>query len=144
MIKNFKTMKQTLSLIAFAFLFLTTTAYATDVRVADSGGVEVLVRDVSIDYGGLLGGDKETEGVRLLQGDASVITRWADIQSIAITGRDEKAGRMTVQIVLKDGRRTVNAALLRKGRMKLTGKTDLGEYSIDLEKIQKITVVTVK
>jgi hypothetical protein len=36
----------------------------------------------------------------------------------------------------------VSANLVRKGRMKLVGRSDLGDYSIDLEKIKKITVVS--
>jgi hypothetical protein len=138
-----KLMKRTFSLVFPAFLALTATSYAADVRVIDNGGVEVLVRDITIDYSGLLGGDKETEGVRVLQGEASVTAKWADIQSITITGRDATAARMVLEIVLKDGKK-VNATLVRKGRMKLTGKADLGEYSIDLEKVRKITTVSAK
>jgi hypothetical protein len=113
------------------------------VRIMDSGGSEVLVKDINIDYGGLLGSDKETEGVRVSQGEALVTAKWADIQSLVITGRDAAAGRMTVEIILKDGKK-VTATLLRKGRMKLMGKSDLGDYAIDLEKVRKITTVTIR
>jgi hypothetical protein len=136
-------MKRTLGLVFPAILLLTATAFAADVRVMDSGGVEVLVKDIMIDYGGLLGSDKESEGIRVLQGEALVTTKWSDIQSLTIVGRDPAAGKMTLEIVLKDGKK-VTATLVRKGRMKLTGKADLGEYSIDLEKIRKITVVSAK
>lgn len=136
-------MRQTLGLVVPAFLFLTVPALATDVRVTDSGGVEVLVKDVSIDYGGILGSDKETEGVRVAQGDALVTAKWEDIRSLTITGRDPDAGRMMVEIVLTDGKK-VAATLVRKGRMKLTGKADLGDYTIDLEKVSRIVTVSVK
>jgi hypothetical protein len=136
-------MMQTLSLVVPAFLLLATPVQATDVRVVDSAGVEVLVKDINIDYGGLLGSDKETEGIRVSQGDAFITAKWADIQSIVITGRDPAASRMTVDILLKDGKK-VAAMLVRKGRMKLTGRSDLGEYSIDLEKVRKIIPVSVK
>src|SRR5687767_10078074 len=138
-----KVMKLTLGLVFPAFLALVAPVFAADVRVVDSAGVEVLVRDISIDYSGLLGSDKETEGVRVAQGEALVTAKWADIQSLTITGRDPAAARMTLEILLKDGKK-VNAALIRKGRMKLTGQADLGEYSIDLEKIRKITTVSKK
>jgi hypothetical protein len=138
-----KVMKLTLGLVFPAFLALAAPAFAADVRVVDSTGVEVLVRDISIDYSGLLGSDKETEGVRVTQGEAFVTAKWADIQSMTITGRDPAAARMTLEILLKDGKK-VNAALVRKGRMKLTGQADLGEYSIDLEKVRKITTVSTK
>jgi hypothetical protein len=70
-----------------------------------------------------------------------VTAKWADIQSLTVTGRDAAAARMMVDIVLKSGK-TQSGQLLRKGRMKLNGKADLGEYSIDLEKVKKITVVS--
>ena len=135
-------MKRTLGLV-LPILFLTATLHAADVRVTDSGGIEVLVKDITIDYSGLLGSDKETEGVRVSQGEALVTAKWADIQSITITGRDAAAARMTVEILLRDGKK-VSAALVRKGRMRLSGRADLGEYSIDLEKVRKISTVSTK
>jgi hypothetical protein len=133
-------MKRISSLMLFAFL-LTTTAWAVDLRVTDSAGVEVLVKEVSIDYGGLLGTDKETEGIRVSQGDALVTAKWFDIDSLTVTGRDATLKLMTVEITVKSGKK-VNATLVRKGRMKLAGRSDLGDYSIDLEKIKKVTVVS--
>ena len=133
-------MKRTLGLVFPAILALASPVFGADVRVVDSAGVEVLVREISIDYSGLLGSDKETEGVRVAQGEALVTAKWTDIQSLTITGRDAAAARMTIEILLKDVKK-VNATLVIKGRMKLMGKADLGEYSIDLEKIRKITTV---
>ena len=141
--RNQNVIKQTLGLVVPAYLFLAVSAFATDVRVVDSGGVEVLVKDVSIDYGGILGGDRETEGIRVAQGEALVTAKWADIQSITVTGRDPEVSRMTVEIVLRDGKK-VAATLVRKGRMKLSGRADLGDYIIDLEKVRKIVTVLVK
>jgi hypothetical protein len=132
-------MKRTPGLLVLALL-LSIPAFAADLRVLDSANVEILVKEISIDYGGLLGTDKETDGIRVTQGDASIIAKWADIESLTVTGRDAAAARMTVEIALKSGKK-VNANLVRKGRMKLVGKSDLGEYSIDLEKVKKITVV---
>lgn len=132
-------MKRTPGLLIFALL-LTVPAFATDLRVMDSANVEILVKEISIDYGGLLGTDKEDDGIRVTQGDANVIAKWADIETLTVTGRDAAAARMTVEIVLRSGKK-VTANLVRKGRMKLVGKSDLGEYSIDLEKVKKITVV---
>ncbi len=123
------------------FLLLATPAMAVDLRVMDSAGVEVLVKEISIDYGGLLGTDKETEGVRVSRGDASETAKWIDIESLTVTGRDATQKLMTVEIVLKGGKK-VNATLVRKGRMKLAGRSDLGDYTIDLEKVKKVTVVS--
>lgn len=134
-------MKRTLGLVFPAILLLTATAYATDARVMDSAGIEVLVKDIVIDYSGLLGSDKEEGGVRVSQGEALVTAKWSDMHSLTITGRDAALARMTVEITLKDGKK-VAATLIRKGKMKLIGKADLGEYSIDLEKIRKITILS--
>ena len=134
-------MKRTLGLVFPAILLLTGTAYATDARVMDSAGIEVVVKDIVIDYSGLLGSDKEDDGVRVSQGEALVTAKWSDMHSLTITGRDAALARMTVEIALKDGKK-VAATLIRKGKMKLIGKADLGEYSIDLEKIRKITIVS--
>lgn len=135
-------MKRTLSVV-LALLILGGSSFATDVRITDSSGVEILVKDVSIDYGGLLGSDKDDEGVRITIGDAMVTAKWVDLQSLIVTGRDATAGRMTVEILLKNGKNQ-SGQLLRKGRMKLAGRAELGEYSIDLEKVKKITVVSAK
>jgi len=135
-------MKRTLSVV-LAFLILDGSAFATNVRITDSSGVEIVVKDVSIDYGGLLGSDKDTEGVRITIGDAMVTAKWSDLQSLTVTGRDAAAGRMTVELLLKSGKNQAGQ-LLRKGRMKLAGRAEIGEYSIDLEKIKKITVVSAK
>lgn len=136
-----ETMKRTLCLPLLTFLLLVTPAIAVDLRVMDSAGVEVLVKEISIDYGGLLGTDKETDGVRVSQGEALVTAKWIDIDSLTITGRDATQKVMTVEIALKSGKK-VNANLVRKGRMKLVGRSDLGDYSIDLEKVKKVTVVS--
>jgi hypothetical protein len=133
-------MKRIFSLMLFTFL-LTTPAWAVDLRVTDSAGVEILVKDVSIDYGGLLGTDKETEGLRVNQGEALVTAKWADIDTVMVTGRDAALKLMTVEITVKGGKK-VNATLVRKGRMKLAGRSDLGDYTIDLEKIKTVTVVS--
>ena len=122
-------------------LLLTVPAFAADLRIMDSSNVEVLVKDISIDYGGLLGTDKETEGIRVSQGEAFIIVKWATIESVTVTGRDPAAARITAEVATKDGKKA-NVMLVRKGRMKLVGKSDLGDYSIDLEKVKRITVVS--
>lgn len=136
-------MRRILGLVLPTLLLLAWEAHGADAKVTDSAGIEILVKDITIDYSGILGSDKETEGVRVAQGEALVTAKWADIQSLTITGRDPAAARMTVEIVLKDGKK-VAATLIRKGRMKLSGKADLGEYSIDLEKVKRIAPVPAK
>jgi hypothetical protein len=104
-------MKRTPGILVLALL-LTVPAFAADLRVMDSANVEILVKEISVDYGGLLGTDKETDGIRVTQGDASVIAKWVDIESLTVTGRDAAAARMTGEIALKSVKK-VNANLVR-------------------------------
>jgi hypothetical protein len=123
-----------------ALLLVSATASAADLRITDSRGTEVVVQAAAIDYGGFVSSEKETEGIRLMQGDGSVMVKWTDIETLKVTRRDEsvKPARIELEVVLKNQKK-VPAALLRQGRMKLTGKTELGEYSIDLDKVRTIT-----
>jgi hypothetical protein len=117
-------------------------ALAADLKVTDSRGTEVVVAGASIDYGSFLSSDSETQGIRVLQGDGAVTVKWVDVESIKVTRRDDsvKPARVELEIVLKNGKR-LPAALLRQGRMKLLGKTELGEYAIDLDKVRSIAPV---
>jgi hypothetical protein len=115
---------------------------AADLRITDSRGTEVLVAGASIDYSGFLASDKETEGIRVLQGDGVVSVKWADVETLRVLRIDDstRPSRIEIEIVLRNGKR-VPAAMLRQGQMKLAGKSDLGDYSIDLEKVRAITPV---
>ena len=123
-----------------ALLLVAGTASAADLRITDSRGTEVVVQSAVIDYGGFMASETETEGIRLMQGDGSVMVKWSDIESLKVVRRDEsvKPPRVELEVVLRSQKK-VPAALLRQGRMKLTGKTELGTYSIDLDKIRTIT-----
>jgi hypothetical protein len=115
-------------------------AGAADLRLTDSRGTEVVVQSAAIDYGGFVSSDIETQGIRLMQGDGSVVVKWTDIETLKVVRRDEsvKPPRIELEVVLRSQKK-VPAALFRQGRMKLTGKTELGEYSIDLDKVRSIT-----
>jgi len=67
---------------------------------------------------------------------------WTNIETLTITGKDESgtAPRLKVELVPRSGAK-ISATLVSKGRMKLSGKTDLGDYSIDLEKVRIIAPV---
>ena len=115
---------------------------AADLRITDSRGTEVLVAGASIDYSGFVASDKETEGIRVLQGDGLVSVKWTDVESLKVLRIDDstRPSRIEIEIVLRNGKK-VPAALFRQGQMKLAGKSDLGDYSIDLDKIRAITPV---
>ena len=117
-------------------------APATDLKITDSRGAEVVVRGAIIDYGGMLTVDNVADGIRVLQGDATVNVKWSDVDTLRVTKVDstEKPPRINLEIVLRNKKR-VAAALYREGHMKLTGKSDLGDYSIDLEKVQRIVPI---
>jgi hypothetical protein len=130
--------------LAFLILLLLTAggAVAADLKITDSRGTEVVVTGASIDYSGFLASDRETEGIRVHQGDGTVTVKWTDVESLRVVRRDDsvKPPRVEIEIVLKSGKK-VPAALVRQGPMKMLGRTDLGDYSIDLDKVRTIVPV---
>ena len=129
-------------LLIAALLLVAARASAADLRITDSRGTEVVVQAAAIDYGGFVASETVTEGIRLMQGDGAVMVKWTDIETLKVTRRDEsvKPPRIELEVVLRTQKK-VPAALHRQGRMKLTGRTELGEYSIDLDKVRTITPV---
>src|SRR5438874_10026696 len=135
-----------LSRLRFALIFLlffllfVTKGLAADLKITDTTNTVTVVHDPLIDYGGLMG-DKEPEGIRIYQGEAVVTAKWGNIRMITITGKDTSSTpRLKVEIVPSKGAR-ISTTLVNKGRMKLSGRTDLGDYAIDLEKIRVIEPV---
>jgi hypothetical protein len=130
------------SAVLIAAVLVVTTAGAADLRITDSRGTEVVVQSAAIDYGGFIASDRETLGIRLLQGDGTVTVKWADIETLKVIRQDQsvKPARIELEVVLKNQKK-VPAALLRQGRMKLVGRTELGEYAIDLDKVKAITPI---
>ena len=117
-------------------------AGAADLKIVDNRGTQVVLSGAVIDYGGMISADKEADGIRVLQGDGMVTVKWTDIESIKVVKTDdsERPPRIELEIALRNGRK-LPAALFRQGRMKLLGKSELGEYSIDLDKIRSIAPV---
>ena len=121
-------------------LFLCGSAFPADLRITDSTNTVLVVHDAFIDYGGLMN-DRETDGLRIYQGEAMVTAKWANIRSVTLTGKDTSPQpRLRADIVPRKGTK-ISTTLVSKGRMKLSGKTDLGDYAIDLEKIRSIDPV---
>jgi len=119
------------------FLVSVSSVFATDLKITDASNTIIVVHDAFIDYGGLMG-DKEAEGLRIYQGEAMVTALWANIRSVTITGKTASAEpRPIAEIIPRKGSK-INTTLVSKGRMRLSGKTDLGDYAIDLEKIRII------
>lgn len=106
-------------------------------RVVDTRNTTVIVRGASIDYGGLFS-DAESNGIRGELGEGLVTIGWAEVESVTLVPKSGAAPQLDV--VMRNGQRT-SATLIRKGRMLLTGRTDLGDYSVDLEKIRTITPI---
>jgi hypothetical protein len=131
-----------LAVAAFVFNTQQTRATPTNLLITDSQGTDVVVIGVSIDYGGMLSVDKETRGIRVLQGDGAVLVKWTDVDTLRVTKRNDavKPPRVELEIVLRNHKR-VPAALLRAGKMHLLGRTDLGDYAIDLDKVRRIVPV---
>ena len=114
-------------------------ALATDLQITDTSGAALVVRDAVIDYGGMLSPDTEKDGVRVQQGDGVVRLKWSAVESITVTKVDTsvRPARIDVEVALVNGKR-LPATLFWKGAMKLTGKTDLGDYAIDVDKIRRV------
>ena len=126
----------------FLFLLLTAPAVllAADLRVTDSSGAQVVVKNATIDYPGALGAMvRESGGIRVQQGDGTVTVKWKDIQSLQFVQGDSasKPERVDVDVRLRNGRQ-VKASLQRPGDARLRGTTELGEYSLDLHKVRSI------
>ena len=115
---------------------------AADLRLTDSRGTEVVVTNATIDYGGFLGAERVADGLRVLQGDGVVFLKWVDVEGIKVVKRDEstKPPRVELEVTLKNGKK-IPAALFRQGQMKLQGKTELGDYSIELDKVRALVPV---
>jgi len=130
------------ALLVLVMLLPASEAGAADLRITDSRGTEVVLTGATVDYGGFLAADKETDGIRVLQGDGLVTVKWADVDSLRVVRSDDsvRPARIEIEIALRGGRK-VPAALFRQGQMKLLGRTDLGDYSIDLEKVRTIVPV---
>jgi hypothetical protein len=121
-------------------LLLPTSLAAADLRVTDSSGTQVIVKDAAIDYPAALGSAvRESNGIRVLQGEAIVTMKWKDVQSLQVLGADggSKPERLGVDVRLRNGRQ-VSAALQHPADAKLRGKTELGEYVLDLYKVRSI------
>ena len=110
--------------------------------ITDSQGTEVVVMGVSIDYGGMLSVNKETQGIRVSQGDGSVLLKWTDLDTLRVTKRDDavRPPRVELEVVLRNHKR-VPATLHRAGKMQLGGRTELGDYTIDLDKVRRIVPI---
>jgi len=122
-------------------LLMTGRILAADLRITDSGNTTVQVRDVIIDYS-TFSNDKEKEGIRIVQGDATILVKWDNIESLTISGRDDSVtpSRLRVDIVTKRGQKQTGI-LVRKGKMRITGQSELGDYAIDIDKIKVISPV---
>ncbi|HTM02247.1 MAG TPA: hypothetical protein VL173_01990 [Vicinamibacterales bacterium] len=125
-----------------AVILLPVGAFAADLRITDSRGREVVVSNAIVNYGSLLTVDEDKDGIRVEQGDGVVRLKWQDVDAIAVTKVDTtaKPARVELDVALKNGKH-VPATLFRQGAMKLTGRSDLGDYSVDLDKIRRIAPV---
>jgi hypothetical protein len=114
-------------------------ARASDLRVTDTSGTQVIVRNATLDYAAGIAAVRESDGIRVLQGEGTVTVKWTDIDLVTVlrpgdAGKDDK---MTVEVQLRNGRR-VTATLTRVHDTKLRGRTELGDYAIDVDKVRSI------
>jgi hypothetical protein len=55
-----------------------------DLRVTDSRGAHVVVMEATISYGGMFSIDKQTDGIRVQQGDGVTLLKWVDVDSLSV------------------------------------------------------------
>jgi hypothetical protein len=134
--------RRIVGIVVIGLLVTAARAAAIDLKVTDSRGTEVVVTGASVDYSGMLSSDKETAGLRVLQGDGEVTVKWADVDVIRVVRTDTtvKPPRIEVEVTLRNGKK-IPAALARLGSMKLVGKSELGDYAISLDKVRAIAPV---
>lgn len=127
--------------VASTLVMVSGSAPTGDLRVVDSRGTEVVVAGAVVDYGGFFSGDHEAEGIRVLQGDGVVLLKWTNVDTLRVVRVDsEPAWRLDLEVVLRNHRR-VPATLFQKGNMKLSGRSELGDYAIDLKLVRTIVPV---
>lgn len=141
-----------LSSLIFGLLATTTNAFATDLKVTDIKGNEVIVKDAGIDYTptgfGLVVISKEYQGIKAFQGEGVVTIKWSQIKTLTISGIDQTQvpHRLKGEIILNSGK-TVSVDLKMSGENGLFGKTDLNglfgktdlnDFSIDLRDVKTI------
>src|SRR5437870_1224551 len=121
--KDVSVSRHACAIAVVALLLPASRVAAADLRITDSRGTQVVVSAASVDYGGMLS-DKENDGIRVLQGDGMVVLKWADVDTLKVTRKDdaEKPPRIEIEIALRNGKK-VSAAFFRQGLMKLSGKT---------------------
>jgi hypothetical protein len=125
-------------LIAPATLLAQSTRQAAALRVVDAQGVQVVVANARIDYGGMFASDLQMDGIRLQQGDGVVSVKWSTVDTIRVIATDSaRPPTLRLEVVLRNGVRRP-ATLLEQGHMQLIGQTDLGDYVLDLHKIRLI------
>ena len=134
-----------IALITLLLFIVTAKVYGADVKVTDTKGNIVEVRDVAIDYTRysiIYTPDNDHEGVRAFQGEGVVTINWSQIETIAIKRKktDVVPNRLEADVTFKD-KRVVGVDLQMDARQGLHGKTDLGDFSIQLESVKSIAVL---
>ena len=96
---------------------------------ADAAGASALVRD----------------GIRVYQGQGQVVVKWSLIDKVTFAGEAASApDRLKGDIQLEGGRRLSAEFVVPTSRGVLTGKTDLGDFSIAFTDVATIATVKVR
>src|SRR4051812_33943363 len=100
--------------LTFISLLIPALGAAADLRIVDSSGAEVIVRNASIDYGAPLGSAvRESDGIRVQQGDGHVTVKWKDVEVLTVRDAeaDSKPAERVADVRLRNGREVT--AILR-------------------------------
>jgi hypothetical protein len=118
---------------------------AADLKITDINGTVVDVLNARIDYTNysfIYTLDFESSGIRVYQGEGKVTISWSRISSLTVLQKksDTIPDRLIADITFKDGKKST-MELVMESKKGLAGETQLGEFSIDLEKIKTIEVL---
>lgn len=122
--------------------------FAANLRVTDKSGNVIELNDAEIDYTDysfIYTPDFENSGIRAYQGEGTTTIPWERIKEVTILSKDETTTpyRLKAKISFKKNTNEVDANLVMDSKKGLAGKTALGDFSIDLEKVKTISVTKI-
>jgi hypothetical protein len=126
------------SVLMILFL-MPTIAKSADVKITDSSGELIALKNVKIDYTnyptsfGLYNTDYEYKGIRIHRGSGVTTVLWKKIATVEISASYK------VSITLTSGK-NYEVTLVSSSKKGLFGETDLGNYEIPLTSVKKIEV----
>jgi len=133
-----------LTFIFFASLILLTcpaASRAAELKVTDSSGeTPIIIRNVKVSYAGgpnpysFNSSYSVNNGIRIKKGEGTLLVPWSKVRKLEITNYND------TKLIMTDGTEE-NVKLVPATKGGLKGLTDIGEFSINLDKVKVIEVI---